>query len=182
MSSLTTLARPYAKAAFELAQTDNNLALWDELLGAVTTATADEGMANWLESPQSTPEQAVELLSSVLGSSVPGGDVDARFLGFVGVLADNDRLSLSTEIARLFGQLRQDAEKRLHVRVVSAVTLADEQAERIKAALAKRFDRDITLQNDVDPEVLGGAIIYAGDQVIDGSLVGRLKRLEASLN
>lgn len=177
MSSLTTLARPYAKAAFELAQSDSNLALWDELLGAVATATADERMAEWLESPQSTPEQAVKVISSVLGD-----DVDARFLGFIGVLADNDRLSLSTEMARLFGQLRQEAEKRLHVRVVSAVGLADEQAERIKAALAKRFDRDITLQNDVDPEVLGGAIIYAGDQVIDGSLVGRLKRLEASLN
>lgn len=182
MSSLTTLARPYAKAAFELAQTESNLAGWDDLLGAVAAATADEGMAQWLESPQSTADKAVEMISSVLSSAVLGGDVDARFLGFLNVLADNDRLSLSAEIARLFGVLRQDAEKRLQVRVVSAVALADEQVERIKAALAKRFDRDITLQNDVDPEVLGGAIIYAGDQVIDGSLIGRLKRLEASLN
>ena len=177
MSSLTTLARPYAKAAFELAQTDNNLADWDALLGAVATATADEGLAEWLDSPHYTPEKAVEIISSVLGD-----DVDAKFMGFINVLADNDRLSLSAEMARLFGELRQEAEKRLHVRVVSAVTLDDDQAERIKAALAKRFDRDVTLQNDVDPEVLGGAIIYAGDQVIDGSLVGRLKRLEASLN
>jgi len=177
MSSLTTLARPYAKAAFELAQTDSNLAGWDDLLGAVAAATADEGMADWLESPQSTASKAVEIITSVIG-----GDVDARFLGFLNVLADNDRLSLSAEIARLFGILRQDAEKRLQVRVVSAVTLDDGQVERIKAALAKRFDRDITLQNDVDPGVLGGAIIYAGDQVIDGSLVGRLNRLEASLN
>ncbi len=176
MSSLTTLARPYAKAAFELAQTDNNLAGWDELLGAVAMAAADEGMAEWLESPQSSADKAVEIISSVLGS-----DPGARFLGFLNVLADNDRLSISAEIAHLFGQLRQEAEKRLQVRVVSAVALADEQVERIKAALAKRFDRDITLQNDIDPEVLGGAIIYAGDQVIDGSLVGRLKRLEASL-
>ena len=176
MSSLTTLARPYAKAAFELAQNDNNLAAWDELLGAVATAAADAGMAQWLESPQSSPEKAVEIISSVLG-----GDPGARFLGFLNVLATNDRLSLSAEIAHLFDQLRQDAEKRLQVRVVSAVALADEQAERIKAALAIRFDRDITLQNDVDPKVLGGAIIYADDQVIDGSLVGRLNRLEASL-
>lgn len=177
MSSLTTLARPYAKAAFELARNDNNLARWDELLGAVATAAAEKGMAEWLESPQSTPVKAVEIISSVLG-----GDPDARFLGYLNVLANNDRLSLSAEIAHLFGLLRQEAEKRMQVRVVSAVTLADDQVERIKAALAKRFDRDITLQNDVDPGVLGGAIIYAGDQVIDGSLVGRLKRLEASLN
>lgn len=177
MSSLTTLARPYAKAAFELAQTDNNLAAWDDLLAALATATANEGMAEWLESPQSTAEKAVEIITSVLGT-----DVDKRFLGYLNVLADNDRLSLSAEISHLFQELRQEAEKRLSVRVVSAVALQDEQAKRLKAALAKRFDRDITLQNEIDPEVLGGAIIYAGDQVIDGSLLGRLKRLEASLH
>lgn len=177
MSSLTTLARPYAKAAFELAQTGNNLAGWDDMLGAIATATANEDIAEWLESPHAAPEKAVEIFSAVLGS-----DPDPRFVGFLNVLANNDRLPLSAEIARLFRLLRQEAEKRLQVRVVSAVTLADEQVERIKAALAKRFDRDISVQNDVDPEVLGGAIIYAGNQVIDGSLVGRLKRLEASLN
>ena len=176
MSSLTTLARPYAKAAFELAQTDNNLAGWDEMLTAVASAATEESMAAWLESPQSTPATAIEIISSVLGN-----EPDARFLGYLSVLVENDRLSLSAEIAHLFGLLRQEAEKRMQVRVVSAVALADDQVERIKAALAKRFDRDITLQNDVDSEVIGGAIIYAGDQVIDGSLVGRLKRLEASL-
>lgn len=176
MSSLTTLARPYAKAAFELAQTDSNLAAWDELLSALASATANADMADWLESPESTPEKAVEIILSVLGA-----DLDERFLGYLKVLASNDRLLLSTEISHLFQQLRQEAEKRLQVRVVSAVALQDEQAERMKAALAKRFERDITLQNDIDPGVLGGAIIYAGDQVIDGSLIGRLKRLEASL-
>ena len=176
MSSLTTLARPYAKAAFELAQADSNLAGWDELLSAVASATANEDMADWLESPQSTADKAVEIVASVLGT-----DVDEKFLGFLNVLASNDRLSLSAEISHLYQLLRQDAEKRLQVRVVSAVALQEEQAERMKAALAKRFDRDITLQNDIDPGVLGGAIIYAGDQVIDGSLKGRLNRLESSL-
>lgn len=176
MSSLTTLARPYAKAAFELAQADSNLAGWDELLSAVASATANEDMADWLESPQSTADKAVEIVASVLGT-----DVDEKFLGFLNVLASNDRLSLSAEISHLYQLLRQDAEKRLQVRVVSAVALQEEQAERMKAALAKRFDRDITLQNDIDPGVLGGAIIYAGDQVIDGSLIGRLNRLESSL-
>lgn len=176
MSSLTTLARPYAKAAFELAQADSNLAGWDELLSAVASATANEDMADWLESPQSTADKAVEIIASVLGT-----DVDEKFLGFLNVLASNDRLSLSAEISHLYQLLRQEAEKRLQVRVVSAVALQEEQAERMKAALAKRFDRDITLQNDIDPGVLGGAIIYAGDQVIDGSLIGRLNRLESSL-
>ena len=177
MSSLTTLARPYAKAAFELARTDDNLAAWDDLLIASSAVTADKGMSNWLQSPHSNAEKAVEIIVEAIG-----GDVDSRFQGYLGVLADNDRLSLCGEISRLFQQLRAEAEKRLRVRVVSAVGLQETQIESIRTALAKRFDREITLENKIDSEVLGGAIIYAGDQVIDGSLLGRLKRLETSLN
>jgi len=182
MSSLTTLARPYAKAAFELAQGDiaykgGNLAGWDDMLSAVAMVTADTSMATWLQSPDSTADKAVEIVTEAMG-----GNVDPRFQGYLGVLADNDRLSLCVEISRLFQKLRQEAEKRLEVRVVSATPLQDSQAERMRSALAKRFDCEISLNNDVAPEVLGGAIIYAGDQVIDGSIVGRLKRLEASLN
>jgi F-type H+-transporting ATPase subunit delta len=177
MSSLTTLARPYAKAAFELATIDSNLAGWDDMLSVAATVTADEGMAGWLHSPHSTAGKAVEIIVEAMG-----GDVDPRFQGYLAVLADNDRLSLCAEISRLFQQLRQEAEKRLEVRVVSATPLQGSQAERMRSALAKRFDRDITISNEVDPEVLGGAIIYAGDQVIDGSIIGRLKRLETSLS
>ena len=172
MSSLTTLARPYAKAAFELAMVDSNLAGWDDMLSAAAGVTADENMAGWLQSPHSTAGKAVEIIVEAMG-----GDVDPRFQGYVAVLADNDRLSLCAEISRLFQQLRQEAEKRLEVRIVSATPLQESQAERMRSALAARFDRDITISNEVDPEVLGGAIIYAGDQVIDGSIIGRLKRL-----
>ena len=177
MSSLTTLARPYAKAAFELANSDCNLAAWDDMLSAVAIITADEGMANWLQSPHSTAEKAVEIIAEAMG-----GEVDSRFQGYLGVLADNDRLSLCSEISRMFEHLRADAERRLQVRVVSATALQETDIERMKSALAKRFDREITLSNEIDADVLGGAIIYAGDQVIDGSLLGRLKRLEASLS
>jgi len=177
MSNLATLARPYAKAAFELARSDNNLAGWDVMLSAVVAVTRDAGMATWLQSPRATAAQAVEITVAAMGS-----EIDPRFQGYLSVLADNGRLPLAGEISRLFQRLRADAEKRLQVRVVSAVSLQDSQIERLRAALAKRFDRDITLINELDPEVLGGAIIYAGDQVIDGSLTGRLDRLEASLN
>jgi len=177
MSSLTTMARPYAKAAFELALGDNKLAGWEDMLGAVTQVTADKAMIAWLKSPHATASKAVDIIIEALG-----GEVDARFQAYLGVLADNDRLLLCGEITRLYRKLRQQAEKRLEVRVVSAIPLQDSQSERMQKALAKRLDCEITLDNDVDPGVLGGAIIYAGDQVIDGSILGRLKRLEVSLN
>ncbi len=177
MSSLTTLARPYAKAAFELASADGKLADWDDMLAAAATVTADENMANWLQSPHSVADKAVEIIVEAIG-----GDVDARFQSYLGVLADNGRLSLCAEISRMFEELRQQAEKRLPVRVVSAVALQESEVERMQAALAKRFDCEISLENEIDADILGGAIIYAGDQVIDGSLQGRLNRLETSLS
>ena len=177
MSSLTTLARPYAKAAFELALADDKLAQWDDLLAAVAGVICNEDMAKWLQSPNYAAGKAVEIILESIGA-----DVDARFQGYLGVLADNGRLLLCDEVHRLFKQLRQQAEKRLEVRVVSAVELEESQAERMRMALARRLDCEITLDNDVDPAVLGGAIIYAGNQVIDGSLKGRLDRLESSLS
>jgi F-type H+-transporting ATPase subunit delta len=172
-----TLARPYAKAAFELARSDGDLVGWDDMLSAVALVISDDNMARWLQSPRATADNVVEIVVEAIG-----GDISPRFLGFLGVLAGNDRLLLSAEISRLFMRLRQDVEKSLAVRVVSAVALEDSQIERLRTALARRFERAITLSNDIDPRVLGGAIIYAGDQVIDGSITGRLKRLETSLN
>jgi F-type H+-transporting ATPase subunit delta len=177
MSSLTTLARPYAKAAFELALGDDTLASWDDLLGTLTTITAQPDMVRWLDSPHFDANKAVTIVLEALGA-----DVDKRFQGYLGVLVDNNRLSLCGEIHRLYRELRQQAEKRLEVRVVSAVALDGTQAESMREALARRFDCEIDLNNDVDPGVLGGAVIYAGSQVIDGSLKGRLNRLETSLS
>ena len=98
------------------------------------------------------------------------------------MLSENGRLSLLPQICVLYRQLRQQAEKRLHVRVVSAIPLEEGQKERMSAALVRRFDSDIELENEIDAGVLGGAVIYAGDQVIDGSLRGRLTRLQNSLS
>lgn len=177
MSNATTLARPYAKAAFELASGDENLALWDDLLAALKSITTDSAMMVWLQSPHYKAKTAVDITLEALG-----GKVDARFQGYLEVLAGNNRLLLSGEIHRLFRRLRQQAEKRLEVDVISAVPLDDSQAERMSAALARRLDCEITLNTKVDPAVVGGAVIYAGDQVIDGSLKGRLNRLENSLS
>jgi len=97
------------------------------------------------------------------------------------VLAENKRLPLLPVIKVLFQELREEAEKLLRVRVVSAFPLEEDQATRLKQALTKRFEREILLESEVDKSVIGGAVIYAGDQVIDGSLKDRLMRLANSL-
>lgn len=177
MSSLTTLARPYAKAAFELAQADHDLAHWDDMLTLAGAFAAEESVAGLLESPHVNAERAVKLLTDAGGERF-----DERFRDYLLVLGANGRLPLLQEITVLYRRLRQEAEKRLHVRVVSAAPLEEDQAERMRAALANRFEREIELESEIDTSVLGGAVIYAGDQVIDGSLRGRLNRLEQSLS
>ena len=175
-TSLTTLARPYAKAAFGLAQDGNSLAQWQSMLALASQIAANEQVAEVLDSPLVSVKQALELVTSVAGEQF-----DERFKAYLGVLGANRRLSLLPEIASLFIRLKQQAEQQLQVRVVSATALSDDQATRMSEALAKRFNCDIELDREVDPSVLGGAVIYAGDQVIDGSLRGRLEKLTSAL-
>ncbi len=176
MSSLTTLARPYAKAAFELAEAEQALTGWDEMLGLASEIVSEPSMANLLGSPDFCNAQAVNLIIEVSGDAF-----NQRFQDFLKVLADNDRLSLLPQISGLYQALREEAENRLSVKVVSAIALDEDQAGRMQQALARRFDCEIELENEIDAEIIGGAVVYAGDQVIDGSLRGRLQKLSNSL-
>lgn len=176
MSSATTLSRPYARAAFELAQKQGSLARWQDMLGLASEFASDAQVAGVLHNPLVPPGEAVKLLADAARDRF-----DETFTSFLGVLGANRRLPLLPEIRRLFLRLKQDAEKRLQVRVVSAVPLNPDQAQRMSEALARRFGRAIELEREVDAAVLGGAVIYAGDEVIDGSLRGRLQKLGAAL-
>lgn len=176
MSNLTTLARPYAKAAFELAQAEQDLAGWDSMLSLASNIVRDDAMANLLDSPEVTNAQATLIIAEIAGDALSG-----KFRDFLSVVSVNARLPLLPEITELYRNLRDEAEKRLSVRVVSAIPLDDDQSARLRDALARRFDREIQLKNEIDTKVIGGAVVYAGDQVIDGSLLGRLQRLSNSL-
>jgi len=176
MSSLTTLARPYAKAAFELARQDQSLAGWDNMLELASEMTADESVAVLLESPHISSEDVVKIITDAAGDSFT-----SRFRDFLSVLGNNGRLPLLPQVAGLFGRLREEAENRLSVKVVSAVPLSEEQADRLRGSLSRRMECEIELNNEIDKNVIGGAVVYAGDQVIDGSLRGKLEKLSTSL-
>ncbi len=176
MSSLTTLARPYAKAAFELAQGEQALGAWDDMLGLAAAMVAEDSMASLIENPDVGKTQVLEIITDAAGDAFSD-----RFRGFLSVLASNDRLPLLPQVADLYRGLRERAENRLRVKVVSATPLEEAQSARLKEALARRFDCEIELDNQIDAGVIGGAVVYAGDQVIDGSLRGRLNKLSSSL-
>lgn len=177
MSELITLARPYAKAAFEAARDADALARWSEQMTLAAMIARDHQMQRLMSDPRIEDQQLASVFVDV------GGEHFADdFQRFLGVLAENGRLPLLPEIEQQFERFRRRAENRLKVQVVSAVALDEVQREQMKAALAKRFQKSIEMSNEVNEDLLGGAIIYAGDTVIDGSLRGRLNDLAAQLS
>jgi F-type H+-transporting ATPase subunit delta len=178
MSQALTLARPYGRAAFSIARDAGALAGWSSALGFAARVAADPQVAALLGNPALTTNDAVALLSPPDLSAL---DADA-FARFLGLLADNRRLPLLPEISGLFDELRFEAERVVKARVTSATQLPAAELDTIKAALKKRFGREVEIETAVDEALIGGAVIDAGDVVIDGSLRGKLGRLQAALS
>jgi len=176
MSQALTLARPYARAAFSLAREGNALAGWSDALGFAARVAADPRVAALLGNPALTQADAVTLLTPP--QVAIEGETFARFLA---LLADNRRLAALPEIAGLFEELRAEAERVVKARVTSAAELPAGELDSLKAALRRRFGRDVEVETAVDPSLIGGAVIDAGDVVIDGSLKGKLERLQTAL-
>ncbi len=176
MAERATIARPYAKAAFEYARDANALAQWSEGLKAAAQIVADPRVAPLTKSPEWSAADLVGLITDVAGAKL-----DAGMQNFVRVLAENHRLLLLPEIAAHYEVLRSAVENTIDVEVVSAVPLDAAQADKLRAALSTRLKRKVRMQNSVDSTLLGGAVVRAGDLVIDGSLKGRLQRLATNL-
>jgi F-type H+-transporting ATPase subunit delta len=171
-----TIARPYAKAAFEYARDAKALAEWSRGLKAAAEIVADPRVAALTKSPQWSAADVVSLITDVAGDKL-----DPAMQNFVRVLAENHRLLLLPEIAAHYEALRSAVENTVDVEVISAVPLDAAQADKLERALSTRLKRRVRMQNSVDAELLGGAVVRAGDLVIDGSLKGRLQRLATEL-
>lgn len=172
MAEKTTIARPYAKAAFQYAREHNAFARWSETLATASAVVADQQAAKLLTNPRVRPAELVELIAGVVGAGL-----DAQAKNFLDTLAQNRRLALLPEIAAIYEALRAEVERVADVEVVAATELNDAQRARLTGALKKRLQREVRLHVNVDPALIGGAIVRAGDLVIDGSLKARLDRL-----
>ncbi|MCK9530871.1 MAG: F0F1 ATP synthase subunit delta [Gammaproteobacteria bacterium] len=176
MAEITTIARPYAQAVFKLAAEQKALKRWSEMLGLAAAVATDPEMAKVIDSPRLTGEQVLDIFFAVCGDKLNDAGKN-----MVRVLADNGRLNLLPEVAALFEIERAQAEGTLEAEVVTAMELTESQKKELAAALKKRLGREISLNVKVDGSLLGGAIIRAGDMVIDGSAVSRLDKLGSEL-
>jgi F-type H+-transporting ATPase subunit delta len=172
----TTIARPYAKAAFEEAKAGNHLGAWSETLRTAAVVVQDPRVERLLGNPAVSNDELVKLVTDLAGPKL-----DGQGRNFVQTLADNRRLAYLPEIASLFDEFKDEAEGIIDVTVTSAAPLDNGQREALAAALQRRLKRQIRLHCETDPSLLGGAVLRAGDLVIDGSLRTRLDRIAYEL-
>jgi F-type H+-transporting ATPase subunit delta len=176
MADRLTVARPYARAAFAQAQADGQLAAWSTALERAAAAVADARVRALFGSPKVTAAQLADLVSAVAG---PGLDQNGR--NFIALLAENKRLPFLAEISQIFNALKDDAERVVDVHITAATALPAAEGAQLTAALERRFDRKVRVQSAIDPELIGGAVVRAGDLTIDGSVKARLARLAREL-
>ncbi len=177
MAELSTLARPYAKAAFQYALEKGALAQWSGQLATVAAVTAADGMDAVLNNPSLTAGQQAQLVNEVCGDELNG-----EVKNFVAILADNKRLALLPEISAQFELFKANQEKSVDVEVVSAFDLEEATAMRLAEVLGKKLEREVKVSTSTDQDLLGGVLIRAGDLVIDGSVRGRLNKLAEAMN
>jgi len=180
MAELRTLARPYAEAIFELAQAGDSLPAWSEALDTVAAIVSNEDVAALVGNPGVDDRQLAEAIVAIAGEALSGVGGD-QAENLVRLLAENRRLRLAPEIAAQYAALRAEAENRVDVEVRTAAELGDTQREALASALEKRLARQVSLSCTIDEALIGGAVIRAGDLVIDGSVRAQLARLSQSL-
>ncbi|HTX24172.1 MAG TPA: F0F1 ATP synthase subunit delta [Steroidobacteraceae bacterium] len=171
-----TIARPYAKAAFEEAQAHGRLDAWAGSLALASQVVSDPRVAQLIHDPEVTPPSLAQLVVDVAGP-----ELGEHGRNFVRTLAANHRLAYLPEIQALFQALKDTAEGVADVRITSAAPLDAAQQETLAAALARRLRRRVRLHCDTDPRLIGGAVVRAGDLIIDGSLRARLERMAYEL-
>jgi F-type H+-transporting ATPase subunit delta len=182
MSELETAARPYSKAIFELANDSDSLSLWSDVLQLAGAVAEDDAMHSAMQAPGILATQLADLFIDVM-KAVPGApEISKEAENLIRLLANNDRLSVLPAIAAGFEYLKKQAEGTVEVLVTTARKLSAKQQKQMAENLQKRLGKEVSITAEIDKSLIAGAIIKAGDLVIDGSARGRLNKLTSVLN
>jgi len=176
MAEKSTLARPYAQAIFSLAKAANDYATWGDALSALADVTNAAPIKAILGHPKVSNDQLVDVVMGAVGSAA-----NNKLGNVVRLLVENGRLNVVSEIVVLYAGYRADAERRVDATVTSAYEVTVAQQEAIKVSLKARLGRDVALTCHIDQSLIGGAVIRAGDLVIDGSVASKLNKLNLAL-
>ena len=177
-SELTTIARPYARAAFSQGLDEaSGLATWSRMLGLLSATIADDLVRSNLENPLLTRLQQSNLVIDIMGD-----ELNEKGRNFITVLAENGRISLMATISEIFESLKANHEKTMDVEITSAFEMSDEDGNKLSDALKSRLQREVNLTASVDSTLIGGIVVRTEDTVIDNSVRGKLDRLAQALS
>ncbi len=174
--STVTVARPYAKAVFEFALEKGELAKWSTMLEALAIISLDADVVRIIDEPGIETSQVVKLIKSIAGKHL-----DKFGENFVELLAENKRLTALSEVKAIYESLKSEHEKQLVVDVISFSPLSSAQSKSMVEHLTAKLKREVSLNVSIDSSLIGGAIIRAGDFVIDGSVKGKLEKLKTEI-
>lgn len=177
MAELKTVARPYAKAAFEVAREQGQVAEWANMLVILASAVKEPKLASALQNTAFSAQEKASALAQVCSEVVT-----EQGKAFLLSLADNKRLALLSVISELFNEFKLNYEKAVDIVVTSAFALSAEQENTLAASLSKKLDREVNLSSEVDAGLIGGVVIRTGDLIIDGSVRGKLAKLAEAIN
>ncbi|GGW96535.1 F0F1 ATP synthase subunit delta [Alteromonas halophila] len=175
MSELTTVARPYAKAAFDFAVEHKAVDQWQQMLTFAGAVAQNEEMHALLTGAMAS-EQLAEIFMNICGE-----ELDENGQNLIKVLAENKRLAALPDIVVLFDAYKAEYDKEVEVDVTSAAELSDTQQQELSKSLEERLARKVKLNCNVDPDLIAGLVVKAGDTVIDGSVKSKLNRLSDAL-
>ncbi|RDE18826.1 F0F1 ATP synthase subunit delta [Motiliproteus coralliicola] len=176
MAELSTVARPYTKAAFASAIEQKSLDQWSEMLAVAAQAASDEQVAALLGNPALSAEQKAGLVLDVCADKL-----NEQGQNFIKLLAENKRLPVLPEISVLFDRFKAEQQKSVDVEVTSAYKLTKEQQTNLAQALGAKLDREVNITSSQDKSLIGGLIVRTDDLVIDGSVRGKLQKLAEAL-
>jgi F-type H+-transporting ATPase subunit delta len=172
MLEKTTIARPYAQAAFNQASEERDLGKWSSMLKLISTIVSDPLMRSVINNPRHGDEQLFSIIEDIAGDTL-----SKTGKNFLKILIQAGRLAVVPEIFLLFEKKRADAEGLAEVEVISAFPLLEDQQKTIAKVMATRLGKKIEIKTSIDSSLIGGAVIRTGDSVIDASIRGRLKQL-----
>lgn len=172
---MITIARPYAKAAFDFAVEKKAVDNWLSMLSFAAVVAQNDEMDEVINGNLNAEKMADVFLA------VCGEQLDEQGQNLIKAMAVNGRLSVLPAVVQEFAALKAELDREVEAEVVSAAKLTKQQMAKIQASLEKRLDRKVKLNCSVDKKLMAGIIIKAGDLVIDGSVRGRLSRLAETL-
>ena len=178
---LSTIAKPYAQAIFEIAEQSNSVLGWSDFLATSTVIMADKNTKTFIASPSKNKDQKFDLISALI-TRMTSKDLSKQEAAFIHLILNNDRSSAISSIANAFEATVSNANKSKNFKVISAYALSEDEQKAIVEDLTSKHKTTVAVETEIDKTLKGGVIIKEGDKVIDTSIKAKVDALSVSLS